>query len=311
MERMTFIKLAETVLREEKRPLSIGEMWKIAVEKNYDKEFSKLGKTPWATLGASVYVEMQNNKHSNFYKVSSRPSKFFLRDLSMEGISLEEVPKQDKSRKEDKIEFLESDLHPFLSYFSNLFLNAFTKTINHSKSGKKSFGEWVHPDMVGFYFPIEEWNSDVLDFSNAIRNTAIKIFSFELKRELNFSNLRESFFQAVSNSTWANEGYLVASEISKDEEFRDEVRRLVGSFGIGIIELDISDPDSSSIMFPARQKEYLDWETMNKLADMNSDFLNFLQSVRKDLSNKEIRKERYNEILLREKLIKMISKKNK
>ncbi|MBS4028510.1 MAG: hypothetical protein KGZ58_07715 [Ignavibacteriales bacterium] len=135
------------------------------------------------------------------------------------------------------------------------------------------------------------------------------MFSFELKRELEFANLRESFFQAVSNSSWANESYLVASEISKDEEFRDELRRLVGSFGIGIIELDITDPDSSSIIFPAKQKEYLDWETMNKLAEMNSDFRDFLQSVRKDLSNKETRKERYNEVLSREKLVKIISKK--
>jgi hypothetical protein len=309
MERMTFIKLAETILREEKRPLSIEEMWNIAVEKKYDKEFSKLGKTPWATLAARVYVEIQNHKNSNFYKVSLRPSKFFLKDLSTEGIPVEEIPEKEKPKKEAKFEFLESDLHPFLTYFSQYFLKAFTKTINHSKSGKKNYGEWVHPDMVGFYFPIEEWNSDVLDFSNAIRNTAIKIFSFELKRELNFSNLRESFFQAVSNSTWANEGYLVASEISKDEEFRDEVRRLVGSFGIGIIELDIIDPDSSSIIFPAKQKEYLDWETMNKLADMNSDFLNFLQSVRKDLSNKEIRNERYNEVLTKEKLVKAITRK--
>jgi hypothetical protein len=33
-----------------------------------------------------------------------------------------------------------------------------------------------------------------------------------MKKELNFSNLRESYFQAVSNSSWANEGYLVTAE---------------------------------------------------------------------------------------------------
>ncbi len=306
---MTFIELAEKILREEKRPLSIEEIWRIAVEKNYDKEFSKLGKTPWATLGARIYVEIQNNKNSNFFKASLRPTKFFLRDLSNEEIVTEENTKREKLKKEDKFEFLESDLHPFLTYFANIFLKAFTKTINHSKSGKKSYGEWVHPDMVGCYFPIEDWNAEVLDFSNAIRNTAIKMFSFELKRELDFGNLRESFFQAVSNSSWANEGYLVANEISKDEEFRDELRRLVGSFGIGIIELDITDPDSSSVIFPAKQKEYLDWETMNKLADMNSDFRDFLKRVNKDVTGKEIRKELYNDVLSREKLVKMILKK--
>ncbi|MBS4028509.1 MAG: hypothetical protein KGZ58_07710 [Ignavibacteriales bacterium] len=156
MERMTFLKLADTILREEKRPLSIEEIWRIAVEKKYDKEFSKLGKTPWATLGARVYVEMQNNQNTNFYKASSRPSKFFLKDLSNGEIEIEESTKKEKSKKEDKFEFLESDLHPFLTYFANYYLKAYTKTINHSKSGKKSYGEWVHPDIVGCYFPIED-----------------------------------------------------------------------------------------------------------------------------------------------------------
>jgi uncharacterized protein len=32
------------------------------------------------------------------------------------------------------------------------------------------------------------------------------------------SNLREVFFQAVSNSSWANEGYLEAAEIDTANE---------------------------------------------------------------------------------------------
>lgn len=30
---------------------------------------------------------------------------------------------------------------------------------------------------------------------------------------MNFTNLREYYFQAVSNSSWANEGYIVALDI--------------------------------------------------------------------------------------------------
>ena len=105
--------------------------------------------------------------------------------------------------------------------------------------------------MVGCYFPIEEWKDAVIDFGAAIASTSIKLFSFELKRELNFSNLRESFFQAVSNSSWANEGYLVAAEIDATDDFLDELKRLSTSFGIGVIKLDRTDPDSSELLFPA------------------------------------------------------------
>ena len=65
---------------------------------------------------------------------------------------------------------------------------------------------------------------------------------WSLKKRLSFSNLREAFFQAVSNSSWANEGYLVAADISTDEDFQAELHRLSASFGIAIIQLDIEQP---------------------------------------------------------------------
>jgi hypothetical protein len=73
------------------------------------------------------------------------------------------------------------------------------------------------------------------------------VFSFELKKSLSFGNLREAFFQAVSNSSWANEGYLVAAEISQDEDFLSELRRLSSSFGIGVVQL--ADSDESGHLF--------------------------------------------------------------
>lgn len=128
------------------------------------------------------------------------------------------------------------------------------------------------------------------------------MFSFELKRELNFSNLRESFFQAVSNSSWANEGYLVAAEINATDDFLDELKRLSTSFGIGVIQLNLTDPDSSELLFPARSKDMLDWDTINKLT-INPDFEEFIKRITNDTKNNEIIKERYDEILDKEKLI--------
>lgn len=309
MGQWTFLELAKKILEEEKKPLSTEELWERAKAKGYDKKVGTQGKTPWATIGAQIYINIRDKKDSQFIKVGSRPVRFYLCYLP----KADEYLKLPEKRPvgvllSKKLEYLEQDLHPFLAYYSFYYLKAYTKTIQHSKSRKKEFGEWIHPDMVGCYFPIGDLQPEVVDFSLAIGNIPIKLFSFEIKRELNFSNLRESFFQTVSNSSWANEGYLVASEISNDEDFRNELKRLSVSFKIGIIRLNIEDPDSTEILFPAKYNEYLEWDTIEKLAKMNSDFKEFLKRIKTDISSKEIRKEKYDKILEKEGLIKRMKK---
>ncbi len=94
----------------------------------------------------------------------------------------------------------------------------------------------------------------LLCLSSQIGSLPIKLFSFELKKELNFSNLREYFFQAVSNSSWANESYIVAPFLEEETEFRDELKRLSSAYGVGVIQLDIENPDSCRICLSFRRK---------------------------------------------------------
>ena len=289
---MTFLELAERVLTEEKRPMTATEIWTVGVDKKYDKLLNSEGKTPSATLGALIYVNAKDNPKTLFAKTDSRPKKFYLKKSS-NSIDLNnlELEKETVTKKK-KFEFLEKDLHKFLTYYAYFHLHCYTKTINHSLSSKKEFGEWVHPDVVGCYFPLEDWKSEVYELSSSIGNISIKLLSFELKRELSFGNLRESFFQTVSNSTWANESYLVAAEISEEQDFREELSRLSTSFGIGVIKLIIEDPHSSEIIFPAKIRDNLDWETINKLT-MNADFKEFISTVKIDITSKKIHKKEY------------------
>ncbi|MDP2960206.1 MAG: HTH domain-containing protein [candidate division Zixibacteria bacterium] len=306
MGQLTGIELSKKIIEEEKRPLSSGEIWEIAKSKGYDKISGVRGKTPWMTIGAQIYVNIRDRKDSPFIKIGSGPRRFYLRSLLKEKENIYDT-KQVSVLPPKKFEYLEENLHPFLAYYGYYYLKAYLKSIRHSKSGKKEYGEWVHPDMVGCYFPIDEWKPEVVEFSSAISNISIKLFSFEIKRELNFSNLRESFFQTVSNSSWANEGYLVASEISNDEDFLNELKRLSVSFGIGVIKINIDDSDSTEILFSAKFKEYLDWDAINKLT-INPDFKEFLKRIKIDISSKEIRKEKYDKIWSKEELIKLVKK---
>jgi uncharacterized protein len=166
----------------------------------------------------------------------SRPKKFYLKSQASQlDLSDTAISKEPTVVKKKRFDFLEKDLHPYLTYYAYYHLHCYTKTINHSQSSKKEFGEWVHPDIVGCYFPLDDWKQEVYELSSSIGNISIRLLSFELKRELSFGNLRESFFQTVSNSSWANESYLVAAEVSEEEEFRNELSRLSTSFGIGVI----------------------------------------------------------------------------
>jgi hypothetical protein len=44
---------------------------------------------------------------------------------------------------------------------------------------------------------MEQWESDVFNIVNYTGNEPVKIFSYELKKGLDFNNLRESYFQYV------------------------------------------------------------------------------------------------------------------
>lgn len=151
--------------------------------------------------------------------------------------------------------------------------------------------------MVGFYLPLEDWAADVLELNRMSDNNSMRLFSFELKKSLTKGNYREAFFQAVSNSSWAHEGYLVAAEVLQDDELLSELERLSRSFGIGIVHLDAGDIGSSTVLFQPKVKESLDWETINKLCEQNPDFEKFLQDVRIDFNSKRVHKSEYDRVL--------------
>lgn len=306
--KISFLDLSKKILSENNKPMTSEEIWDYAKEKGYDSLVGTKGKTPWRTIGAQIYVNIRDKKNTPFLKIDSKPRKFFLEELVGKHAIQELIESEENKVEEtENVAYNERTLHPFLTYFANTFMNVYTKTIYHEKSNKKSYAQWLHPDLVGVNYPIDEWDTEVLDFGMILGSQLIKIYSFELKKELTFSNIRESFFQAVSNSSWANEGYLVAAKISKDEEFLNELKRLSTAFGIGILRLDIEEPDASEIIFPAKFKNSLDWDTINKISTQNPDFRQFLKRVKNDLTNKEIIKSMYDKVYESDKLIEMIN----
>lgn len=169
--------------------------------------------------------------------------------------------------------FLERSLHRLLA--NNLLSEGIlTKTIFHEKSTKADQArKWIHPDMVGVRFNEFQDNATRTLLKAADTKQYLDIYSFELKRTIeNDHELKEYFFQALSNSNWANYGYLVAFEIN--DELKEEMERLNRAFGIGIIRLSPFD-NTTQILFQARKND-VDYYTVDKLCKINSDFRNFM-----------------------------------
>lgn len=294
---MKLKELAIKILNETGIPMTSEEIWNYALEKKYSELVNVNGKTPSNTLSAQIYVDMKNEENSVFIKIGRRPVKFSLTSLNKTENNNAQIsfPTEDMKKRS---KYTERDLHKVLSYFAYNYMRVYTKTIFHEKSKKKDKGanEWLHPDLVGFYFPLKDWEKQVLELSNNTGSTPIRLYSFEMKKELDFSNIRAAFFQTVSNSSWANESYLVASEISSDNEFLEELKRLSASFGIGIIKLNVQEPDDSSIIYPAKYKTELDWDTINKLLEENPDFKEFISDINACITSNRIYDTAYDKI---------------
>jgi hypothetical protein len=301
----SFLDLAYEVLKQSAKPLIYQEIWQVGQETGLTAKVETAGKTPWQTLGARLYVEVRDNENSRFVPVGKRPVRFFLKERQSEIApdAVKKLEKEEIRKTEKKVSYQERDLHPLLTYFAyanptfNRGRSIFTKTIFHEKSTRSGLNEWIHPDVVGFYLPLDDWRPNVIEFNRLSDNNSLRLYSFEIKRTLNKGNYRESYFQAVSNSSWAHEGYLVAADILQDDDFLAEIERLASSFGIGIVHLDPADIDGSRILYPARSRETLDWETINKLCEQNPDFEKFLEDVKIDFEGKRIHRSEYDEVL--------------
>ncbi|EAJ7674769.1 HrgA protein [Campylobacter upsaliensis] len=278
MSKITYKELIIEVLKEAKKPLSVSEIWEKACEMGLEKRLSSIGQTSTQTLWNRFFVN-----RDDFIKATQKPITFWLRSRQNELINLN--LSEEKEVRLEKTKFNERDLHPLLVKFlyENLDFRLNSKTIYHEKSKKSENGKdkWNYPDIVGVYFPYDDYQNETLGLLESLKLNNYKIFSFELKININFSNLKESYFQAVSNSSWANEGYLVVLK-ELDSEVLSELRRLNQSFGIGVIQLDGSEISNSKIVLSAKEKA-LDMQTIDMLVDKNEDFKEFIGDINKQI----------------------------
>ncbi|EON12893.1 hypothetical protein C266_14757 [Pandoraea sp. SD6-2] len=177
----------------------------------------------------------------------------------------------------------EHSLYPLLSEYLWTEHNVHSMRIDEKRSSNRvgsGANEWLHPDVVGMEDLSTEWAPEIRACVREHADTRTKLWAFEVKLLLNRSNVRRSFFQTVSNASWANFSYLVAAEI-EGPDIMKELRLLATAHGIGVIQLDVTDVSASQVLIPARERPNVDWDTCNRLAEENRDFVEYIKLVRK------------------------------
>lgn len=292
-EELTFLDLAEKVLSETKVPMTYREIWNYAESHGYAKLVGSHGKTPHISLSAQLGQDVLRPS-TRFLKAELFPIKWYLKSLPPPAIPT--LPPETTAPEEQEEALTERDYHPLVAVFAHDTWRVHVKTILHEVSRRRGYLKWAHPDLVGFAFE-EDWEDPVIELGTRIGSPPIVFFSFEVKRSLNFDNLGESFFEAVSNSSWAHRGYLAAADIDDDPEFRAELERLAAAHGIGVIQLRPDNPEESTVLIGARQRPDLDWATVNKLYDANKDFAAFIDSAHRVVkSGGGVRKEDFDPV---------------
>ncbi|TDQ11015.1 HTH domain-containing protein [Pedobacter metabolipauper] len=258
------------------------------LEKVDEKEYIdwKNAKTPGDTIAAQLGHFIRQND-SRIKRIKGKKGFEYYSTKNEKDINLTQIIDAEKAPAiSNQIKsYQERHLHKLLSsYLKSQEINC--KTIFHEKSAnsRDDHQKWIHPDMIGI---------DFLNLKNKSSNALMKLInkadafnliSYEIKKEIKTDyELKKYFFQAVSNSSWANYGYLVAFDISKN--LIDEMERLCQSFGIGIIELK-SNPYESNVLFVSRYRE-LDFRTIDKLCEINGDFERFMSQTETLLSASE------------------------
>jgi len=233
-----------------------------------------------AEIGAFLY----SSRLEQIKRTSEKPVRFYWQDIpdtAEISVSIEETaahkPVKDKTERKHS----EQGLYPLLSKYLYETLKQYPKRINDRKSANRrgpNGNRWLHPDMVSMEFLGENWHDEVNACVDVYTRRYTKLWSFEVKTSLNSSSVRESFFQTVSNSSWANFGYLVAAEIQP--EVIGELRMLYAAHGIGVIQLNTNNVEKSKILISARERNEIDWSMVNRLVEENDDFLDYIKLVR-------------------------------
>lgn len=290
----SFIDEAVNFLKENKQKnFTSKEIAKNLVKKFPDETANKIERSTKSKnedacitqLAAEISARKSDLCECGIYVSSDRPMKF-----SFDPDAEQKSTESSSSNEERHNNHPEKELYPVLSKFCKTLGIKTLRIDEHSTAeappyAGKGANKWLHPDVVGFQDITKGFGSIAKECLILSAESRGLFYSFEVKDDLlTMSNLREYFFQTVSNSSWANFSYLVSMK-HHDKSIQDnvwrEVQLLCTSFKIGFIELNKENPSESEIKIMAPQTD-VDWGMINRIAVTNKDFQQYLEFIKRE-----------------------------
>ena len=187
-------------------------------------------------------------------------------------------------------------MHKVFQYYAFSVLGIKSMTLIHTEGRRRprGFNEWIYPDMVGLHDQRPNFKTRIAKENAPL---SVSTYSFELKLLIEESDYRKKFFQAVSNSKWANHAYLVVCRIVGDDQFRRRIFGLCELHGIGIIELINDDGSINSLNghhVIASQND-VDWLQVDYLCEQLPKFNDFIEEYTRGERGDRIEYERFDD----------------
>lgn len=305
------------VLNEADMPLTYSEIWNQGNEKgiippksdnpNQMKYLSSV-LTGWddELTSDDVYVYKDGTKIKLF---SRSPRRWYIVDKFNKN-DIDKFPEKiDKAeKKEERIDAkneiegkncqIELMLYPFLTKYVKEKLGVSVIAISDKKAKKailkRGLKKWQYPDLVGFSVP---YDKSINEMKKVLGSSPVLIYSFEMKREIKTRNFCECYYQALSNSSWANYGYLVTDTLDDDDtDMMSALKLLNERFGIGIIKLNTKRPNDgkgfdireSKILFEAKFNPEINWDVFRRnIRDNEDEYKTFCNAVTTSIDDPE------------------------
>jgi len=232
----------------------------------------------------SAQIKPKNFRKNNKIRKTDKPRRFYWTEKT-DAIGGDENSASVAENRQTELK--EAALYPILQKFllsKKIYSKRIDEKCSSNKRGKGG-NKGLHPDIVGLEDSNPGWCDEIKKCAGAFFYKTVTLSSYEVKRKLNSSNISEAFSQAVSNSFWANYGYLVAAKI--DDKIEPELRRLANLHGIGVICLD-NNPARSRIILKSKKRN-IDWDTVNRISEENTDFMDYIICVRETITNGRIK----------------------
>lgn len=168
----------------------------------------------------------------------------------------------------------ETELYPILVRFlERKGIRAVELCAAQAKRGPRGANRWRFPDVVGVSGLDSSLDPTLASLAQRTGWTPqCDVIAYEVKKTLKISNVREAFYECMSNSAWANKRYLVATVI--DNAAADEFEKLHSQHhDIGLMRLALTkdgtefDADNSRIMFECPRRD-LNVEALAELCEI-------------------------------------------